>query len=153
MIKKLVLLMFIVIMSSFIYTYWDDTWTIIPKLSSWGKVQKAVEKVWETPWKVWKNYNAQASGMNVWDSFASWIFSWDTIFNFLKHIATVLSQIGLVIWAWMIIYAWYKYAVWVFTGDASKWWKDAVKWAIYWVLIVIFSYAIMKILLWMFWWS
>jgi len=157
MIKKLVLLMFIIIASSFVYTYWtsdtlsDDAWTIIPKLSSWDKVQKAVEEVWKTPWKVWKNYNTKAKDMNVWDSFASWIFTWDTIFNFLKHIANVLSQIGLVIWAWMIIYAWYKYATWVFTGDASKWWKDAVKWAIYWVLIVIFSYAIMKILLWMFW--
>ena len=154
MIKKLVLSMFIIITSSFAYTYWtsDDVWTIIPESSSWDKVQKAVKEFWETPWKVWENYNKKAKDMNVWDSFASWIFTWDTIFNFLKHIANLLSQIGLVIWALMIIYAWYKYSVWVFTGDASKWWKDAVKWAIYWVLIVIFSYAIMKILLWMFWW-
>jgi len=50
----------------------------------------------------------------------------------------------------MIIYAGYKYASWVFTGDASKWWKDAIKWAIYGILIIIFSYAIMKILLAMF---
>jgi hypothetical protein len=51
----------------------------------------------------------------------------------------------------MIIYAWYKYATGVFTWDASKSWKDAIKWAIYGLLIVIFSYSIMKILLSMFW--
>ncbi len=151
MIKKLVLLTAIVL-SVFVFSHAEDSsWTIIPEASSWGKASSAVNKVWKDPWKVWENYNNEAKNMDVWDSFASWIFTWDTILEFLKHIANVLSWIWLVIWAWMIIYAWYKYSVWVFTGDASKWWKDAVKWAIYGVLIVIFSYAIMQILLWMFW--
>lgn len=146
MFKKL-LLSIIIIFTLFSYVSSDDAWTIIPEGSVWG----TVTEIWKKPWKVWKTYNAKAGGMSVWDSFASWVFSWDTILDFFKHIANVLSQIGLVIWSWMIIYAWYKYASWVFTGDASKWWKDAIKWAISWVLIVIFSYAIMKILLWMFW--
>lgn len=152
MIKKLVLL--ITIISSLLaFSYAkDSSWTIIPETSSWGKASKAVQEVWDAEGgKVWETYNKKAEGMDVWDSFASWIFSWNTILDFLVHIANTLSQIWLVIWAWMIIYAWYKYATWVFTGDANKWWKDAIKWAIYWVLIVIFSYTIMKVLLWMFW--
>lgn len=124
----------------------DDTWTIIPK----GEVSNNAKNIWEKPWEVWEKYNNASKNVSVWDAFASWVFSWDTIFLFLKHIAKVLSEMGLVIWAAMIIYAWYKYATWVFTWDASKWWQDAVKGAIYWLLIVIFSYAIMKILLSMF---
>ena len=122
----------------------DDSWTLIPEWDA-----SASKTVWETPWKVWETYNNNTPS-NVWDAFASWVFSWDTIFDFFKHIAKILSEMWLVIWAGMIIYAWYKYASGVFTGDASKWWKDAIKWAIYGVLIVIFSYAIMKILLAMF---
>jgi len=151
MIKKIIISIFVIINSLSVYTYWDD-WNIIPEWS-WTKAKKAVQAVWKDPSKVWKNYNEQSENMkdDVWTAFASWIFNWDTIYNFLAYIAKLLSWIGLVIWAGMIIYAWYKYAMWVFTADASKWWKDAVKQAIYWVLIIIFSYAIMKILLWMFW--
>jgi len=123
----------------------DDSWTIIPK-GDGGTSSSNVK----TAWKVWEEYSWAAANISVWNAFASWIFSWDTIFKFLKHIAKVLSEMWLVIWAAMIIYAGYKYATWVFTWDASKWWQDAVKWAIYWLLIVIFSYAIMKILLSMF---
>ncbi len=135
-----------------LFSFWfaDDEWTLIPKWS-WDKVQQVVEKVWEKPWEVWKNYRNQSKSIDVWTAFASWVFSWDTIFAYLKYIAKLLSQIGLVIWAAMIIYAGYKYAMGVFTQDTSKWWKDAIKWAIYGLLIVIFSYAIMRILLAMFW--
>ena len=132
----------------------DDAWTLIPDAKLDNNSTNWAEYVWQEPWKVWDNYNNIARNLkekDVWLSFASGIFSWDTIFYFLKHIVKVLSEIWLVVWALMIIYAGYKYATGVFTWDASKWWKDAVKWAIYWVLIVIFSYAIMKILLSMFW--
>jgi hypothetical protein len=73
--------------------------------------------------------------------------TWTDVFKFFQHLATVLSQIWLVIWSLMVIYSWYKYASGVFTQDASKWWSDALKYAIYGVLVVIFSYAIMKLLL------
>ncbi len=130
----------------------NSAWTIIPEWSG-NKASNISQKIWWkwSEWKVWENYNKASKNISVWNAFASWVFSWDTIFSFLKHIAKVLSEIWLVIGAGMIIYAGYKYASGVFTGDASKWWKDAIKWAIYGVLIVIFSYAIMKILLAMFW--
>ena len=148
--KKILLICFISFLPFFSLTsiFADDSdWTIIPKGSS-----DAATKVWNAKaWHVWEAYSWASKNISVWDAFASGVFSWDTIFSFLKHIAKVLSEIWLVIWAAMIIYAGYKYASGVFTWDASKWWKDAIKWAIYGVLIVIFSYAIMKILLAMFW--
>jgi len=144
--------MFLILPFFQLTTFADSSWTIIPQ-ESWNKtVANDVGKVWKA-WKVWTNYNNIAKNLkknDVWTAFASWIFSWNTIFYFLQHIAKTLSEIWLVIWAGMIIYAGYKYASWVFTGDASKWWKDAIKWAIYGILIIIFSYAIMKILLAMF---
>jgi hypothetical protein len=46
----------------------------------------------------------------------------------------------------MIVYAWYLYSTTVFGWwDASKW-NKAIKDAIIWILIVSFSYAIMKFL-------
>ena len=130
----------------------DDSWTLIPK-ASWNAsdISEKVKNV-AKPGNVWTGYNTEAKQIkDVWEAFATWIFSWDIIFDFLKHIAKLISELWLVIWAWMIIYAGYKYATWVFTGDASKWWKDAIKGAIYGLLIVIFSYAIMRLLLAMFW--
>jgi len=145
--KKILVIIWIILysflsISNITYSADDDAWwSIIPKWSAW-----AASTVWESPWHVWENYRA-AAWSNAGNSFASWVFSWESIFSWLKYLAKTLSQIGLVVWAAMIIYAWYKYAVWVFTGDASKWWQDAIKWAIYWVIIVIFSYAIMKLLI------
>ena len=154
---KILKFLIIWILAINLFSFWfasdstDDSWTLIPE-GSGTKAETIVEKIWS--WKnetVWKKYNDESKGISVWTAFASWVFSWDTIFAFLKHIAKVLSEMWLVIWAGMIIYAGYKYATWVFTWDASKWWKDAIKWAIYWLLIVIFSYAIMRILLAIFW--
>jgi len=153
--KKILLLVSLILWSLLIslwnvsYAEDDAGWSIIPEWTNW-----AWESVWSQPWKVWDNYNAAAwknanasAWKNAWDSFASWVFSWESLFDFFKYLASFLSQIWLVIWAGMVIYSWYKYAVWVFTWDASKWWQDALKWAIYGALIIIFSYAIMKVLL------
>ena len=141
--KKILLFIsvFIVSLISFSFAE-DDWWTLTPKGNPW-----AAGTVWAAQWHLWDTYNGAAAWWDPGDAFASWVFSWDSVFNFFKYLAKTLSWIGLVIWAIMIIYAWYKYATWVFTGDASKGWQDAIKSAIYWVLIVIFSYAIMKLLI------
>jgi len=140
--KLLLLLACIVISINFSFA-WDDEndWTIIPQWNNW-----AADSVWNAVWHVWDAYNA-AAWSNAWNSFASWVFSWESVFSFFKYMADMLSKIWLVIWAVMIIYAGYKYSTWVFTGNAEKWWQDAIKWAIYGVLIIIFSYAIMKLLM------
>ena len=142
--KKILLLIGIFMLSFTWFVFAEDAWwSLIPEWESmWWWF------VWDEPWKVWDNYNNMASSnAGAWDAFASWVFSWNNVFDFFTYLAKTLSQIWLVVWAIMIIYAWYKYASWVFTWDASKWWQDAIKSAIYGVLIVIFSYAIMKLLI------
>jgi len=165
MLKKnifVVLFMFVLLFNLFNFSFAEtkDGWTLIPDAGENsentirevdGYVGTKVE--WNTN-TVWDNYHWANDNLvkhDVWLAFATWVFSWDTIFNFLKYLAKLISEIGLVIWAGMIIYAGYKYATGVFTWDASKWGKDAIKGAIYWLLIVIFSYAIMRLLLAMFW--
>jgi len=145
--------LFVSIMILGLFSIWlaeDNGWTLIPQ-ASWD-VSSKIERIWSEGWKVWDKYNEEAWNIdNVWDAFASGIFSWNIIFDYFKYLANLLSEIWLVIGAAMIIYAGYKYTVGVFTQDASKGWKDAVKWAIYWLLIIIFSYVIMRLLLAMFW--
>ena len=131
-------LFFFVILSFLVvsFSFAEDKWTLIPE---WERTAPEI-----APWWVRATF---AGSNNAGDAFSSWVFNWDNVFDFFKYVAKTLSQIGLVIWAAMIVYAGYKYATWVFTWDAAKWWQDALKWAIYWVLIVIFSYAIMKLLI------
>lgn len=146
--KKIFLCLFIVIISLIGVSYWDD-FEIIPKSNSWGQVEKAVSEVGKDWWKVWQNYNDQAKKMNslgsVWDQIASGIMTWDTLIHYVIYLIRFISQIGLLVGWIMIIYAWYLYATTIFGGDPSKW-KTAIKDAIIWILIVSFSYAIMKLL-------
>jgi hypothetical protein len=54
--------------------------------------------------------------------------------------------VGILIGALMIIYAGYIYASSIFTGKESGWGKTAITNAIIGVLVIAFSYAIMKII-------
>lgn len=114
--------------------------TIIP--------EAATQAVDAQPGKVWDKYNERAFEMQEYPggAFASWAFTWTTIMNYMKYLVRFLSWIGLVIWAVMIIYWWYKYAIWVFTGQATTG-NEPIKLAIQWVLVIIFSYAIIKFIL------
>jgi hypothetical protein len=77
---------------------------------------------------------------------ASWIMTRDTLLDYMVYLVKFLSQLWLLFWASMIIYAWYIYASSIFRWwDASKW-KTAISRAIIWVVIITFSYAIMKLL-------
>lgn len=122
-----------------------DWFEIMPKLT-WGqidKVNESIDKISGEAWNVWKNYNTEAKKLKTSEQIASWIMTRDTIMNYIVFVVKFLGQVWLVVWAWFIIYAWYKYMLSVF-----GWWKTAsstLKNAIIWVIIVIFSYAIMKI--------
>ena len=105
--KKLIILLFLSIgIFCLNFVYAEDDWTLIPTAS--GEVKKL--DVWDNQ-TVWEAYNKKAeeleSDKDVWWAFASGIFSWDLIFQYFKYLAKLLSQIGLVIGAWMIIYAGY----------------------------------------------
>lgn len=76
--------------------------------------------------------------------FASGAFTWNTILNYVVYLVRFLSQIALVIGAAMIVVSGYKYATAAFTGKPAG--SGDVKNAIIGVLIVIFSYALIRIL-------
>ncbi len=95
-------------------------------------------------WKFRKNYLLAAKDLSFFERLASWILTRDDIPNFLVLVVQFLSQLGLVVWVIFIMYAWYKYILSVF-----NWWQtpnSTIKNAIIWVIIIIFSYAIMRIL-------
>ncbi len=121
-----------------------DWFNIMPKLETGDidDINNKIDQIWKEWWEVWNKYNEAATSMKTEKQLASWIMNRDTIMNYLVFIVKFLSQLGLVVWTAFIIYAWYKYMVSVF-----NWWKtpnSTVKNAIIWVIIVIFSYAIMR---------
>jgi len=126
---------------------------IIPELEDeeLSEVQQAVDKVWQTWWSVMDTYKIEASHLTTEQQLASWIMNRDTIVNYLVYVIKFLSQLWIVVGVVFIMYAWYKYMISVFA-----WWKTpstTIKNAIIWVIIVIFSYAIMKVLTSLVWLS
>jgi len=125
----------------------DVNWfNIMPELeeSEMEKIDQKIEEIWSEWWKVQKKYYEASKELKTSEQVASWIMNWDTIMNYLVFVVQFLSQLGLVVWAVFIMIAWYKYAVSLF-----QWWKvpsATVKNAIIGIFIVIFSYAIMRIL-------
>lgn len=128
-------------------TYAEDDWfTIIPEVKEVGAIDAKIKTIWSEWWFVWAHYRDEADRMTPEEQVASWIMNWDTILNYLVRVVKFLSQLWLLVWVMFIMYAWYKYMVSVFV-----WWKtngapSTLKNAIIWVIIVIFSYAIMKTL-------
>lgn len=76
---------------------------------------------------------------------ASGVMTRNTILDYAAYLVRFVSQIGLIIGAMMIIWAGYEYATYVFTGNAGKA-SSRIRKAIIGVIIIIFSYAIMRII-------
>ncbi len=130
--------------SSFAQT--PNDYEIIPKATN--NVSTAVEEVGKSGGNVRENYNEQAANMsgNVWNQIASGIMTRDTLLDYVVYLVRFLSQIGIVIGVVMIIYAGYLYASSVFNPSGMSKGKSAITNAIIGVLVVAFSYAIMKLL-------
>ena len=75
---------------------------------------------------------------------ASGIFTWDTLLDYLVYLVKFLSQLGIFIGACFIIYAGYIYASNVFTGKEPSSGKTAISNAVIGVIVITFSYAIMR---------
>jgi len=98
----------------------------------------------------WQKYNSVAdkysAKKDVGAQIASGIMNRDTIFLLLAQLVKALSNMALVIGAAMIIYAGYLYISSVYTGDNAAKANGAIKWAVIGIVVVIFSYAIIRIL-------
>lgn len=119
-----------------------DDIAIIPEWNS----TIAAEKVKEVSswWNVWKIYRkiVDEENMSVWDQLASGIMNWDTILNYSVYIAKFLWEIALLAWAVAIIFLWYKRITKNIFWDTPKW----ILLVLIWLLIIIFSYAIIKLI-------
>lgn len=127
----------------------DVEWfEIMPKLDEeeTTAVNTAIQEIWSSWWHVWEIYNATANstGFTTSEQLASWIMNRDTIMNYIVFVVRFLGQLWLLVWAGFIMFAWYKYMLSVFNWNKAP--SSTLKNAIIGVLIVIFSYAIMKIL-------
>ena len=108
------------------------------------KVNRRIKIISWDPWNVSSNIHKAHEDLNLFERLASWILEIEDIMDYLVLIVKFLSQLWLIIWMVFIMYAWYQYIISVF-----NWWKvpsNTVKNAIIWVIIVIFSYAIMRFL-------
>lgn len=124
----------------------DVEFNILPELTEAeiDEINTKIQEIWSEWWKVNEKYTQAADKLNLQQQLNSWIMNRNTILDYLAYVIKFLSQLWLVVWVVFIMYAWYKYMLSVFT-----WWKPsskAAKNAIIWVIIVIFSYAIMKTL-------
>ncbi len=124
-----------------------DGFNIIPELTEEEaiKANQKIKEIWSTWWEVMNKYReVAAKDFTIEQQLATWVMNRDTIMNYLVFVIQFLSQLWLLVWVVFIMYAWYKYMVSVFEGWKTP--SSTVKNAIIWVLIIIFSYAIMRIL-------
>jgi hypothetical protein len=117
---------------------------IMPKVNS-ETLANTNTDIQKWAWHVRDRYNKQASELDTATQIASGVMTRDTLFNYGVIVLKFLSQAGLLVGALMFIYTGYKYIMSVITGDWDPS-KDLIKHAIYGILIIIFSYAIMRIL-------
>ena len=148
-----------VYISSYTYAQNDPEFQLIPEASP-SEYTEQVENLskWETSGKFFIKYNEFARELNkwgdkddqcpwLWAQFASGIMNRDTILCLVSKIVRFIANMTLVAgWA-MIIYAWYSYAVAVFSNNSTvDQWGKAIKRAITGIVVVIFAYAIVKFL-------
>jgi hypothetical protein len=153
--KKLILLLPIIFILFFSLSInsqtfakeWDDVeidYYIIPRLTEdeTKTIQKDIQDIWNKPTKVQDEIRKKANSYTTAQCFNSWIMNRNCIMNYITFVIKFLSQFWLVVWTGFIMYAGYKYMTSVFNSNRTS--PEIVKNAIIWVIIVVFSYAIMK---------
>lgn len=120
---------------------------IIPEANR-DTVVEDVQRISENWWHVRDVYNKTLSGdygkRDLADQLSSWIMDRETILDYFARFVRYLSELGIFVGACFIVYAWYIYATAVFMEGKVEKAKTAIKNAILWVVIITFSYAIMK---------
>ncbi len=160
--KKLILSILIV-WTWFGFSIFAQEFSILPEKVNDAQVRDDVRSVWKVHddhstgydsgkeydivWDRYKeiSHDKDWKKRSLWDRLASGILSWDSLLEYVVYLVKFLSQIGLLIGWVMMIYAGYQYASSIFGWDASKG-KTAIQRAIIGIVVITFSYAIMKVL-------
>lgn len=121
-----------------------DGFNILPTLKDKDidEVDEAIDEIWATWWQVMDTYRDKADQFSLSQQMASWIMNRNTIMNYLVFVIKFLSQLWLTVWTGFIIFAGYKYMISLWNSTQTS--NQTIKNAIIWIVIVIFSYAIMK---------
>lgn len=120
----------------------DQAKAYVEKISEVGSSGTVLEKYRQTAETIEKNGDIGVA-------FATGVFNRNIIISYIIYIVKFLSQIGLLIWGIMILYAGYQFATNTFWWDPSKA-KAAIMNAIKGVWVVIFAAAILRTLTSMF---
>ena len=140
--KTLLLSLFVLWCSSAVFA---QNLEVIPQATNMTQVKQDVTDISSQGGHVRDNYNATlAKDRSLSDKLASGVMDWSTILDYFARFVNYLSQLGIFIWACFIVYAGYVYATAVFGSWKVENGKTAIKNAILWVIIITFSYAIMK---------
>ena len=97
---------------------------------------------------VWDNYNEIAENSDTADQIATGVMTWDTILDYGVYLLRFLSQAGIAIGGLMFVYTGYQYIMSVLWASSPD--EKLIPNAITGILVIIFSYAIMRILTRMF---
>jgi len=100
--------------------------------------------IWSEWGKVWHHFNDATKELSFAERLYIWAITYDDIITILLYFVKFLSQLWIAVWVIFIMYAWYKYMLSIFNWEKVP--TKAIKNAIIWVIIVIFSYAILKTL-------
>ncbi len=115
---------------------------VIPEARN-PSIGQTVTDIWVW-WEVWDKYKdkSQDGSLSLWDQFASWIMTWDTILDYAVYLVKFIWQLALLVWALWIIYFGYVKATWSLSWEATpmnKLWHVVVG-----ILAISFAYVIVK---------
>lgn len=130
----------------------DDSFVLIPEAKNdwWVQDVQNLQKIkkdkdfWTDYNTAWDNY---AWDKDVGSQMASWIITRDTILLLVVRIVKFVSNAALVVGSLMVIYAWYLYVMSAIAWDQTSQANEAIKDAIIGIVVVIFSYAIQKLVI------
>lgn len=130
----------------------DDPFVLIPEAESKENAANTVDLLANPAGdgkRFWKAYNAYGDMFteekDLGGSLASGVVTRDTILLMLIQVVKFIANMALVVGAAMIIYAGYIYVMSVYAGDNTTKANEAIKDAAIGVVIVVFSYAIQRI--------
>ena len=112
------------------------------------KAASIVELVWNDDGRsVNDRYNEQAKDIlddwDIWLAFETGVMNWDILLSYVAYVIRFINQLWILIWSIMILYAGYQFATSIFWWNVSNW-KTAIKNAIIWIIVIVFSFAIWK---------
>lgn len=150
--KHLIMISALIIGSSILPTFADEdpatNFTIIPQSSNKDTVTQQVKSLGSTDaaGNFWNKYRDAADNkvVDVGDQLASGILNRDTLLNYTVYLVRFMAQFALFVGALMVIYSGYNYAMAAFTGKQGS--ADPIRNAIKGILIITFSYALIRIL-------